>query len=744
MNWQFNSEPFVIVSGLFVLLVAVVWLWHLLRKGYSRSVAILLLTIRISLLSLLFLALCDPVILTTVKPSEPLRVTLLNDISSSMDVLDQGDISRHERAEKLCQDLMGDYEGQVTFNRLFFTDQLSDQPKDLLGDNPQMVRQTDLGAVLLALCDYDQLSDSDMLIMLTDGGDQTLTDVTLPATPLYIVAVGTDNPDIPDAKLTRVDFPAIVDVSAETRITAVTEFAGFERDTSSQMQANSYLLLEEFHDNFWVELHRLDIDNDRNITRHEFEVPAVDVAGVRRFRINLVTDGSELTLLNNSREFAIEVRDKQLNILYYAHEIGWEFKAIRNCLADDEAIDLTALFRLAQGGADSQFVVQCSDSDIREILSDGFPETSGELQSFNCIIIDSVAAVSWSGQQAQTLIDYVADGGAVVFLGGELGFAAGGYARSALADLIPFSLSGITKDSFITGRFPVTVPVGGQGNPVVGDLVNYLRSDMPPVIESINISGPLKPAAFELLSAGTSQGSAPLIVISRYGNGQVVAINTNTFWRWGRGDETLRKVFNSLWRQLLKSLADIADPGRILKVQWLQDDFLPGQIIRAVISIAGNYPAGMVHLNASVCQAEKPIDYIISPIDNGGIKYELSFLPEYKGDYFINLEAVLPGVEVQKQVLEKYSHLITVGSGMNEGARLAINIIFLNDLASRSGGVCYRENQTKLLREVLNDKISYKTTRQFRHLVSYNNYFISIFIILIFIELYVRRKLNLI
>ncbi|MBN2841799.1 MAG: hypothetical protein JXM68_01845, partial [Sedimentisphaerales bacterium] len=521
-------------------------------------------------------------------------------------------------------------------------------------------------------------------------------------------------------------------------------FAGFDKETVSLIPAQSYLTLEEFHDNFWVEISRLAVAGGQDISRHEFEINPIDSSGVRQFRLNLVTDVPELTLLNNSLEFAIEVRDKQLRVLYYAHEIGWEFKAVRNCLADDSSIKLTALFRLAQGGSESQFVVQTSDSDIRDMLGVGFPVEADMLKNFECVIIDSVAAASWSSQQSQALIDYVADGGAVVFLGGELSFAAGGYARSELADLIPFSLSDVVSNNFVTGQFPVTVPVGMQQDTVVSELVNYLRIQSPPVIESVNIPGSLKPAALELVSAGLGQGSVPLIVISRFGNGQVVAINTNTFWRWSRDNEQLKDVFNSLWRQLLKSLADITDPGRILKVQWLQDDFLPGQNVRALIAIGGNYPAGMVHLNAAVTRAEKPADFKLAAIDDSGNKYELSFLPENKGDYFINLEALLPGGANQKQVLEKYSHLITVGSGMNEGARLSINHIFLNDLAFRSGGVCYRENNAAMLRQVLNDKIAQRTTRQFSYLVSYNNYFISIFLILIFIEFYVRRKLNLI
>ncbi len=733
--WNSENPPLLLLLLAIVFVFVVLYLWRVFRRRYTMLKAVLLFLPRVILLLLLFFAIYDPVRVTVGEPEEPLRLVLVSDISSSMDIADGVEGSRVERAETIKKGLLEGFDNYVDVSEEYFSDMLYQERPAEGGE----IRNTDLGKVLVDMCVDETVMSSEAIIMLTDGGDQVVDSAVVPGKPLYIVGVGADENMVPDASIEEIDCPEVVDLDNDIELVCELGFRNF-----SDKAATAELVLEESVLGQWQQLAVKPIDVSSGRSKMSFPITDNNTPGVRRFRVTLGSGVEELTLLNNSRELSIEIRDKMLSVLYYAHELGWEFRSLRKELESAANISLTALFRLMQSGASSQFIVQSQDTELTSMLSGGFPDVGDQLEKFDCIVIDSIPAESWSVSQVSAIKDYVEEGGAVIFLGGEQSFAAGGYLRNDLSQLMPFALDTTEREVFRAGEFPVSVPGGARGNSIVSGIAEKLDTVARPVIESINISGKLKTASIELLSAGYGDKTVPLVVLGRYGKGRVLTVCSNTFWKWSRAGGVLGECFGQLWRQSVLAVTDSEESGRVLSVKWSKDSYNPGEKAMAIVNISSGYMPGAVHLRETVLKNDKEFESSIKQADESGQVYNLEFMVSDTGSYYVTMDAFLAGSGSGEQLLEKYSKVIRSGNQNNEGAYPWVDHIFLNDLASRSGGAYFREHQVETLKRMLQEKAMSRAVQKESPLVAERYIFLTIFLIVITFEWYMRRKLNLI
>jgi len=69
---------------------------------------------------------------------------------------------------------------------------------------------------------------------------------------------------------------------------------------------------------------------------------------------------------------------------------------------------------------------------------EGVPRSLGELQKFDCLILSNVPATAMSLQQMEILRTYVEDlGGGLVMIGGDQAFGLGGYYKTTLEEILP-------------------------------------------------------------------------------------------------------------------------------------------------------------------------------------------------------------------------------------------------------------------------------------------------------------------
>jgi hypothetical protein len=98
---------------------------------------------------------------------------------------------------------------------------------------------------------------------------------------------------------------------------------------------------------------------------------------------------------------------------------------------------------------------------------------------------------------------------------------------------------------------------------------------------------------------------------------------------------------------------------------------------------------------------------------------------------------------VGEKLLESYEKTLLVGPSVNEGANLEVDHAFLDNLAMRSGGSYFRENEQDDLVEALRSKIIDYAVSVEIPLVQDKYIYILIFLIILMLEWTMRRRMNL-
>ena len=148
-------------------------------------------------------------------------------------------------------------------------------------------------------------------------------------------------------------------------------------------------------------------------------------SGPRLFKFRVAPQDGEVVPQNNAREALVNVRDVRERILYYEGEPRFEMKFIRRAVADDKNLLSVALQRTA----DNKYMRLDGEPD--EVVG-GFPKTRDELFRYRGLILGSIEAGAFSGDQLQMIADFVdRRGGGLLMLGGPRSFAEGGLRRHA-------------------------------------------------------------------------------------------------------------------------------------------------------------------------------------------------------------------------------------------------------------------------------------------------------------------------
>ncbi len=143
----------------------------------------------------------------------------------------------------------------------------------------------------------------------------------------------------------------------------------------------------------------------------------------------------ELVTENNAREALIDVRDRKEKILYFEGEPRFEYKFIRRAIPEGDNIIVTSLIRTA----DNKYMRQGVDGPDELVAA--FPKTREELFAYRSLIIGSLEAAALTGDQHRMISEFVdRRGGGLLMLGGPRAFAEGGYAGTAVADVLPVVL----------------------------------------------------------------------------------------------------------------------------------------------------------------------------------------------------------------------------------------------------------------------------------------------------------------
>ncbi|NOT08017.1 MAG: hypothetical protein HOP28_07415, partial [Gemmatimonadales bacterium] len=273
------------------------------------------------------------------------------------------------------------------------------------------------------------------LVLVTDGADNAGQDLTAPLlglgahrVPVYTVGVGTER-FAKDLAIERVALPGSVLGGAGVLAEVVLRVRGLD--------GQSVTVVAE--------------DDGRVVAERAFPLPkGGDVARVR-LRLPPMTEGAhpitfkvrpvegEIVTENNESRTILQVRPGPERVLYLEGEPRQEFALLRRAVAGDSALQVVGLLRSAK-----EKYLRLGVRDSLELVA-GFPTRREDLFRYRALVLGSIEASFFTGDQLRMLADFVGRrGGGLIVQGGRGALAEGGFAGTPLEEVLPGSLGGVS------------------------------------------------------------------------------------------------------------------------------------------------------------------------------------------------------------------------------------------------------------------------------------------------------------
>jgi uncharacterized membrane protein len=295
--------------------------------------------------------------------------------------------------------------------------------------------------------------------------------------------------------------------------------------------------------------------------------------------------------------------------------------------------------------------------DNADQLVAGFPKTREELFAYRGIILGSIEAGAFTGDQLRMLGEFVERrGGGLIMLGGARAFAEGGYAGTPVADALPVVIERPTRalDTFPVARLKVRPTRAGEAHGVTQiaatEAASLTRWNEMPGLTSVNPIRSVKPGATVLMN-GVDQQRRDQVVLAfqRYGRGKTLAFPVQDSWLWQMHAKISveDQTHENFWRQLLRWLVDGVPDA--VDVHTSADRVEPGE---AVTVIADVVDPTFVELNDARVIAKVtgpkgvPIEVPLQWTGERNGEYRGSFKAPDQGMYGVQVEATRAGKPV--------------------------------------------------------------------------------------------------
>ncbi len=420
--------------------------------------------------------------------------------------------------------------------------------------------------------------------------------------------------------------------------------------------------------------------------------------GIYRLLLTLPVLSGETITENNSREIAVRVVDPRLRTLLVEGVARSEYRFLRHVLDSDPSVELTAVIKLRK----DLFLLQGVESGAD--LSRGLPARKEDYGKFDVVILGDIAREEFSDEQLDLLKGYVSEGGGLLTMGGYRAYGPGGYAGSALEDVLPVALGG-PDDGQSEGSFAPQMTPLARTHPVFEGCARFFGDGADAVrLDGANRVRGAKPSAETLLihpaeKAGLSP--MPVVAAQSYGKGRVLALMADTTWKWkfqneGRG---LDSPYYRFWRQSVRWLAgrkDSGDAGKELLSAWPDKvEYDPGESVLvearvrhadgqpredAVVEMRLRPPASAIGgAGEASGRPLPPVRLERIPLSLG--RYQGAFRPAAGGIYRAEVRAADAKGDIASVEFE-----FIVGRAAGEFDSVDIDELLLKGLAADSGG----------------------------------------------------------
>ncbi|MCA9693377.1 MAG: hypothetical protein KC636_27525, partial [Myxococcales bacterium] len=244
----------------------------------------------------------------------------------------------------------------------------------------------------------------------------------------------------------------------------------------------------------------------------------------------------EATVENNRWPFVVKVLRDKVRVLHVAGRPDWDVRALRTLLRKDPNVELLSYYILRSHEDSTR---ERSDARLSLIAFPTAELFEAELGSFDLVVLHNFDAAHHDvGRYLDNIARYVAEGGALVVIGGDLGLATGDYANRPLAAIMPVDIerpTGLSTDGLrpqlteAGHRHPATARLSSAGLDGWSGL---------PTLDSYNpvtIADDAAEIGAEILM--TRADGAPVLVVAEPGPGRVMVLATGATWRMGFAED---------------------------------------------------------------------------------------------------------------------------------------------------------------------------------------------------------------
>lgn len=563
---------------------------------------------------------------------------------------------------------------------------------------------TDINRVLT---EYDQISDSDIFILVTDGISTTGRDPAFAGRmmnrPVFTVAVG-DTALQRDIVLQRVDYPRNAFINASTSISAVIRNDGYKDEAISVILRSGSDVIDQ---------KEIQTSSERSTHQVEFTVES-DVDGLKSFTIETLPLDGEWSLVNNTRNFSINFMDDVTRILYLAYEIHPDVGAFRNILQTNPSVLVTPRTWIT----DDRFVEGILPS---------------RTDTFDVVIVHGLP----DSQNAQNRLKNMVEQNSVFFL---------------LSPMVS-SAEWTEVTNRILGRPSLRVDRGVQNVQIrpSNDQSGHSILSLPPLefsrtpalqspVAGINES----PSGTNILYA-TFRGeptTTPLLTITQTGNNRNAFLLAYGLQQWFlQGDDDQRSWFDALLTNITNWVAaDIQD--ELFEISTILPEFDSGEPVLFVADVrdeSGN-PESNAQIDLTVISEEAGVNRSFTMQSSGRGRYNLDIGAVPEGVYLFEAEA-----RVGAQFLGAQSGSFQVGNSAIEFINTQRNDDALRQIAQGSGGSFFIYDDLQNFADSVNEILELRSSTEQR-IPGYVNRSPLWFIVLILFlaaEWLYRKKLSL-
>ncbi len=276
-----------------------------------------------------------------------------------------------------------------------------------------------------------------------------------------------------------------------------------------------------------------------------FSIPiTIPPPGNYRLVAEAESQSGELITTNNSQIAFADVREGGGRVLYLEGQPRLEQTYLRRSLAQSPDLDIT--YQWIPSDTSSRWPV-----DLEPLFTPG---------RYDVYLLGDLDSAALGEKQLAMLRERIAEGAGLVTLGGFHAYERGGYASTAIAEVLPVKLDRSipraatnetpSNNDAAAGQLAgeVTVKIA-QPHPITRIVVDAGDgwSAARPLLGANRFAGPkIAPGVQVLLE---SPGEDPLLVIGEFGRGRTAAVAFDSTWRWWRGGQS--DLHRRFWRQLI-------------------------------------------------------------------------------------------------------------------------------------------------------------------------------------------------